>query len=65
MLRAAEAVAEGRPAIGAGDARIPNVKLASFEGMVPRGTDWRMIGVSDEERGLSDAPSASRSVAAD
>ena len=29
--------------------RIPHVKLASFEGMVPKKTDWRTLAVSSEE----------------
>jgi phthalate 4,5-dioxygenase oxygenase subunit len=27
----------------------------SFEGMVPKGDDWRLLNVSDEERRLSSA----------
>ncbi|MDQ8757428.1 Rieske 2Fe-2S domain-containing protein [Sphingosinicella sp. LHD-64] len=50
MYRAAQAVAQGQPAIGATEPRIPHVDLASFEGMVPKGDDWRTIGVSEAER---------------
>lgn len=49
MYRAARAVEKGEPAIGASERRVPLVKLTSFEGIVPKGQDWRMIGVSDEE----------------
>ncbi len=53
MYRAAQAVAKGAPAIGAEADRVPHVKLVSFEGMVPKGDDWREIGVSDEERAIA------------
>jgi phthalate 4,5-dioxygenase oxygenase subunit len=49
MLAAARAVANGEPAIGTASPRIPHLKLASFEGMVPKGQDWKRINVSDEE----------------
>lgn len=50
MYRAAQAVAKGEPAIGAAQPRVPHAKLMSFEGMVPKGQDWRIINVSDEEK---------------
>ena len=55
MYRAAQAVERGEPAIGTGESRIPHAKLMSFEGMVPKGDDWRLLNVSDEERRLSSA----------
>jgi len=29
---------------------MPHVKIASFEGVVPKGTDWRTLGVAEENR---------------
>jgi phthalate 4,5-dioxygenase oxygenase subunit len=50
MIAAAKRFRDGGPAIGTTEPVIPQVKLASFEGIVPKTTDWRMLGVSDEER---------------
>ena len=47
MVNAAKRVAEGGPAIGTTEPRIPHVKLASYEGVVPKSTDWRTLGVHD------------------
>jgi DNA-binding FrmR family transcriptional regulator len=49
----AHAATEGGPAIGTTEPRIPHVKLASYEGIVPKSTDWRTLGVHD----LSEAAS--------
>jgi phthalate 4,5-dioxygenase oxygenase subunit len=49
MLGAAQAYAEGGPAIGTAEPRLPQVKLASFEGVVPKSTDWRTLAQSDQE----------------
>jgi phthalate 4,5-dioxygenase oxygenase subunit len=57
MLSAAKAVASGEPAIGTAEPRIPHVSLASFEGMVPKGEDWRLINISEEERRATEIPS--------
>ncbi|MBT2245957.1 MULTISPECIES: Rieske 2Fe-2S domain-containing protein [Sphingomonadales] len=51
MYRAAQAVARGEPALGAGTG-IPHAKLMSFEGIVPKGTDWRLLNVSEEEMAI-------------
>jgi phthalate 4,5-dioxygenase oxygenase subunit len=40
-------VQDGGAAIGTTEPRIPQVKLASFEGIVPKTTDWRTLGVND------------------
>ena len=48
MVAAAAKFQEGGPAIGTADPRIPHVKLASFEGVVPKTTDWRTLGVREE-----------------
>ncbi|GFM31269.1 Rieske 2Fe-2S domain-containing protein [Novosphingobium sp. PY1] len=52
MYRAAQAVAKGEPAIGTTEPHVPQVKLMSFEGMVPKGEDWKERNISDEERAL-------------
>ncbi len=47
MVNAAKRVAEGGTAIGTTEPRIPHVKLASYEGIAPKSTDWRTLGVHD------------------
>jgi phthalate 4,5-dioxygenase oxygenase subunit len=47
MVNAVKRVAEGGPAIGTTEPRIPHVRLASYEGIVPKSTDWRTLGVHD------------------
>jgi phthalate 4,5-dioxygenase oxygenase subunit len=49
MVAAAKRFQEGAPAIGTTEPRIQQVKLASFEGIVPKTTDWRTLGVPVEE----------------
>jgi len=53
MMSAAKKFSEGGPAIGTegwkSEPLIPHVKLASFEGIVPKSTDWRTLGVPREE----------------
>jgi phthalate 4,5-dioxygenase len=49
MVAAAKRFQEGGAAIGA-ESPTPHVSLASFEGIVPKSTDWRSLG--------ADAPSA-------
>jgi phthalate 4,5-dioxygenase oxygenase subunit len=44
MVAAAKKFAAGGPAIGT-ESRIPYVKLASFEGVVPKSVDWRSLGM--------------------
>ena len=44
MLKAAQTMAAGSPAIGTGVNRTPHASLTSFEGIVPKGTDWRTLG---------------------
>ena len=50
MYRAAKAVQNGSPAIGTTNPRVPHAKLMSFEGMVPKGADWRLFNMSAEEK---------------
>ncbi len=49
MVEAARTFAAGGPAIGAHQPRVPHGKLHSFEGIVPKGSDWRTLGASPEE----------------
>jgi phthalate 4,5-dioxygenase oxygenase subunit len=58
MVAAARRMREGGPAIGTTEPRIPQVKLASFEGIVPKKTDWRTLGASADELSLADASNA-------
>jgi phthalate 4,5-dioxygenase oxygenase subunit len=53
MVEAARRMQAGGPAIGTGEPHVPQVKLASFEGIVPKKTDWRTLAVSEEERALA------------
>jgi phthalate 4,5-dioxygenase len=45
MVDAAHAIADGGAAIGTSPRRIPQAQLKSFEGVVPKTTNWRAIGV--------------------
>lgn len=49
MVAAAKKMAEGGPAIGAEEPRVPYFKLKSFQGIVPKETDWRTLGSPVEE----------------
>jgi len=48
MVAAVRKFAAGGPAIGT-QSRTPYVKLASFEGVVPKSVDWRTLGVPADE----------------
>jgi len=50
MLQAARDLAAGAPAIGTGPSRVPHARLRSFQGIVSKTTDWRTLGVAEEER---------------
>jgi phthalate 4,5-dioxygenase oxygenase subunit len=60
MVEAAKAFAAGAPAIGTGGPRVARAKLRSFEGIVPKGSDWRTLGVSPEELALANPKAATR-----
>ena len=49
MVAAAKKFSEGAPAIGTAEPRVPHVELASFEGIVPKTTDWRTLGTAVRE----------------
>jgi phthalate 4,5-dioxygenase oxygenase subunit len=50
MVDAARQMAAGGPALGRTEPHLPHGKISSFEGVVPKATDWRTLGVSSEER---------------
>jgi phthalate 4,5-dioxygenase oxygenase subunit len=54
MVAAAKSVRDGGPAIGTTEPHIPQIRLASMEGIVPKSTDWRTLGVSPEELAEAD-----------
>jgi phthalate 4,5-dioxygenase oxygenase subunit len=41
MVEAASAVRDGKPAIGTTEPRVSHASISSFEGVVPKSTDWR------------------------
>ena len=49
MVDAARKVRDGGAAIGTSPGHVPHVKLSSFEGIEPKTTDWRILGVAEEE----------------
>ena len=49
MVAAAKRMQEGGPAFGTTEPHISATKLSSFEGVVPKATDWRRLGVAAEE----------------
>jgi phthalate 4,5-dioxygenase oxygenase subunit len=53
IYRAAQGIQRGEVPFDAARARIPHAKLMSFEGMVPKGEDWRQLNVCDEERAVT------------
>jgi len=53
MVDAARRVRDGGLAIGTASDRVPHVKLRSFEGVVPKTTDWATLAVSEEEQALA------------
>jgi len=51
MVEAAREVAEGKPALGTTEPRLPHASISSFEGVVPKSTDWRTLsGGGDQSR---------------
>ena len=56
MVEAARAMLAGGAAIGTLEPRIPQNRLMSFEGVVPKTADWRVLGVTEEELAHSGAP---------
>ncbi|WP_333825279.1 Rieske 2Fe-2S domain-containing protein [Pinisolibacter sp.] len=58
MLDAAQAFAATGAVVGRGSDVVPQIHLKSFEGVVPKGTDWRTLGVSAEELAATAQPAA-------
>ena len=58
MVEGARAFAAGGAAIGTAEPRIPRAKLRSFEGIVPKASDWRTLAVAPEELALRGAAQA-------
>ena len=52
MVEAARCMRDTSVAIGRTKPHIPHAKISSFEGIVPKATDWRTLGVSPEELAL-------------
>jgi phthalate 4,5-dioxygenase oxygenase subunit len=50
MIEAAQCFAAGEGAIGLLDPRLPQAKLCSWQGIVPKNEDWRLLGASEEEQ---------------
>jgi phthalate 4,5-dioxygenase oxygenase subunit len=48
MVEAARAVQKGQPAIGTTEPRIAHATISSFEGVVPKTTNWRSLGGGSE-----------------
>ena len=49
MLDAAARHQAGADPIGLSEPRLPQAKLRSYQGLVPKSEDWRTLGASDEE----------------
>ena len=56
MIEAAKKLRDGGAAIGTSPTHVPHVKLKSFEGIVPKSTQWTTLGVADEELRLEATP---------
>ena len=62
MYRAAQAVQKGEPAIGTAPGTVlPHATLRSYQGMIPKGEDWKEYNISDEERAMREAKAKSSS----
>lgn len=49
MVESVRALQNGAPAIGTGSRSIPHVNLRSFEGIVPKSTDWTTLNAAPGE----------------
>jgi phthalate 4,5-dioxygenase len=65
MVEAVRRFAAGKAAIGTTEPRIAAAKLRSFEGIVPKSTDWRTLNTAPEELAQTHASAAGREHAAD
>jgi phthalate 4,5-dioxygenase oxygenase subunit len=48
MVEAARQMAEGGPAIGTAGPRVAHATISSYEGVVPKTTNWRSLGGGSE-----------------
>ena len=55
MVEAAKQIRDGGPALGTTQPHIPHTRIKSFEGVVPKTTDWRTLG---DERQAADQSAA-------
>jgi phthalate 4,5-dioxygenase len=53
MVQAARTMQDEGKAIGAYDAKIPHAKISSYEGVMPKTTNWRELGGGSEAPGAS------------
>lgn len=58
MLEAAQNFQKDGTVVGRTEPHIPQHHLRSFEGVVPKGTDWRKAGCTDEELAIMAGPDA-------
>lgn len=65
MIYAAQRFAAGEGAIGQVEPHLPQAKLCSFQSIVPKSVDWRMLGASEEEQEYMKSLRADVSVAAE
>ena len=54
MIDAAKRMRDTGVALGRTEPHIPQAKISSYEGIVPKTTDWRTLGVAPEELALRD-----------
>ena len=50
MVEAAKRVSDGGPAIGTKERKTPFARISSYEGIVPKTTNWRSLSVSETEK---------------
>jgi phthalate 4,5-dioxygenase oxygenase subunit len=48
MVEAARTVENGGSAIGTGEPHVPHASISSYEGVVPKTTNWRSLGGGSE-----------------
>jgi phthalate 4,5-dioxygenase oxygenase subunit len=48
MVEAARAMRDGGPAIGTTEPRVQHATISSYEGVVPKTTNWRSLGGGSE-----------------
>jgi len=61
MVDAARRVAAGGLAIGTAPGAVAQIKLRSFEGIVPKATNWTTLGATEESKAHAAIPAAQSS----